>query len=178
MRRFIAASCLLAASSLATANEIEKYKTADIHGMSFGTKLVIDAPVDQVWHQLIDTKSYPEWNPFTPVAETTFEVGTPIFMKVRLYREFPNNLLDVYETVADFYDYQKMCWKAHQLTVETFNSKRCYKVTPINGSQTLLENSMRYEGFLWPLVGAFTKLSVMNGFEDVSYALKKRLEDQ
>jgi hypothetical protein len=115
--------------------------------------------------------------PFTPVVETTFAVGTPLFMKVRLSRAFPDNLMDVYETVSDFYEYESMCWRSHQISVETFNTHRCYTVTQINAGQTLLENSMRYEGFIWPLVGAFTKISVMEGFEDVSYALKKRLKD-
>jgi len=177
MRRFLTAGCLLTLSTLAIGGDIEHYKSLDIKGMSFGTKLVIDAPVDSVWHELIDTSAFPEWNPFTPLAETTFAVGSPIFMKVRLHRVFPNSLLDVTETVVDFYDYQYMCWRAHQISEETFNSKRCYKVTAINGSQTLLENTMRYEGFLWPLVAAFTEISVKNGFEDVSYALKERLEE-
>jgi hypothetical protein len=69
MLRSLVVLCLVTLSSLAISDELERYKFADIHGMSFGTKLVIDAPLDQVWHTLTDIQSYPEWNPLRRLSK-------------------------------------------------------------------------------------------------------------
>lgn len=47
--------------------------------------ITIDAPLQLVWQVMLDTGSYPEWNPFVERAETASPaaVGNPIVLHVR-----------------------------------------------------------------------------------------------
>ena len=44
----------------------------------------INASKDTVWGVMTDTSAYPEWNPFVVACKSSFIVGSPIVMKVRL----------------------------------------------------------------------------------------------
>ena len=46
--------------------------------------VTIDVPAEVVWRVVTDVDAYPVWNTFTIGCRTTWEVGTPIVMKVRL----------------------------------------------------------------------------------------------
>ncbi len=47
-------------------------------------KVLINAPLEKVWHALIDVENYPRWNPFTTRVETTFVVGEPAILYVTM----------------------------------------------------------------------------------------------
>jgi hypothetical protein len=44
----------------------------------------IKAAPDTVWQVLTNTTEYPHWNPFVVGCESSFEVGSPIIMQVKL----------------------------------------------------------------------------------------------
>ena len=46
--------------------------------------VLINAPLEKVWHALIDVENYPRWNPFTTRVETTFVVGEPAILYVTM----------------------------------------------------------------------------------------------
>ena len=58
--------------------------------------MTIDVPAEVVWRVVTDVDAYPEWNVFTIGCRTTWAVGTPIVMKVRL---FPRLTIRQRETV-------------------------------------------------------------------------------
>lgn len=179
LKKIVIAATLivLPIASYAHERQVEVYEKADWHGISFGTKTVIDAAPSTIWYFLSKNEDYPKWNPFTPQAKTTFEVGTPIEFKVRLFRALPNSLIDQKETVARFDVNQSMCWKSNIISDANFNTLRCINLSINELGQTVLENSMRYEGFSWPLLFAFSSVSVYDGFEDLSLALKDLAEN-
>jgi len=141
----------------------------------FSTSYDVSAPVEFVWQTLVEVESYPEWNPFTPIVETTFEVGSQIVMYVRLFPMFPDVLLRQSETVVEFHINDMMCWETILGSSFWFLSHRCYEVMEIDNG-TVLSNSMVYEGLLAPLVNSLTRQLVMTGFHNVSMALKDRIE--
>ena len=44
----------------------------------------IQAPPEVVWEVITNTAAYPQWNTFVVACESTFQVGDPIHMKVRV----------------------------------------------------------------------------------------------
>jgi hypothetical protein len=71
------------------------------------SEIEIDAPADLVFRILTDLPGYTRWNPFTPRAVSTLEIGAPIDMRVRLMpfytrgqREFVSELSPLRRRVA------------------------------------------------------------------------------
>lgn len=142
----------------------------------FQSEHVITASISEVWHALVDVASFPAWNPFTPRVETTFDIGSPIVMWVRLFRIFPDNLSKVTETVTDFAVEDRMCWESVFGSAFWMRTYRCYVVGEITPDETILRSTMVYEGLLAPLVEAFSRNLVMDGFNDVADAMEVYLE--
>ncbi|MEM8594292.1 MAG: SRPBCC domain-containing protein [Pseudomonadota bacterium] len=153
---------------------LTKYSHSDKTGLSFGTQQTINASINTVWDTLTNVNAYPEWNPFTPIVKTSFEIGSPIKFKVRLLRSLPNQHISQMETVSDFTPHSLMGWRSQQGDGSRFRTHRCFHLSAIDDSRTLVENSMRYEGSLWRLFALISKHSVLNGFEDISQALATR----
>lgn len=177
----LSASALLvvSASSYAFNNDrqVDVYKDSELKGISFGTELVINATPETIWATLVDIDNYAQWNVFTPRVETSFEVGSPITLYVRLSRAFPNSLLEQKETVAVFEENSRMCWRSELVAAWNFNTFRCLEILTNDEGKTVLRNSMRYEGVSWPALYPLTLGSVMDGFEDLSVGLKGYLEN-
>ena len=142
----------------------------------FNTSHNVYAPIDEVWFTLEDVASFPEWNPFTPIVETTFEIGSPIIMHVRMFRQLPDIILVQPETVLVFDINDQMCWESVFGSEFWLSSYRCYVVDQVGSEETILQSTMKYEGLLAPLANAFTYDLVTNGFNDVANAMKNRLE--
>lgn len=164
--------------SSALERQVETYKE-DANGViSFGTELVIDATPSEIWSALSDIDSYKEWNVFTPRVETTFEVGSPIVLHVRLLRGLPDSLLRQPETVAVFDVNQRMCWNAFVVSENFMRSFRCLEIDTNENGETVLRNTMEYAGYGRGLIYIFSANSVYNGFEDLSIGLKGYLESE
>lgn len=144
--------------------------------MSFGTHIDIEAPVEDVWQALMNVEDYPQWNPFTPKTQTTFEIDSPITLHVRLFRCLPKFIFSITETINEREDYKILGWRAHQIAWKTFNSKRNYILEDLGNGRTRLSNTMRYEGWLYWFIGPLTKSLVLDGFEDCSLAIKEWIE--
>ncbi len=142
----------------------------------FGTSHAVYASIEDVWFALEDVLSFPEWNPFTPRVETTFGIGSPIIMYVRLFRELPDIILRQPETVTDFVVQDEMCWETIVGSEFWLKTHRCYVVESVSDQETILQSTMRYDGLLAPMTSAFSKGFVFDGFHDVANAMKDRLE--
>ena len=151
--------------------------TDRLPGRYFDTQYEMPAGIDVVWEHITNVDAYPEWNPFTPMVETEFEVGGPIVMHVRLFPLLPDALLVQEETVVTYYINEMTCWETELISSFFFRSHRCYEVETIDAEHTMLVNSMIYEGLLAPLVNSLTKPLVLAGFHDMSQTLIERLED-
>lgn len=152
------------------------YEQSEKLETNFGTRQVVKASPQTIWSILADNEKYPQWNPFTPEAKTTFELGTPIEFKVRLYRALPSFLYPQKETVVKFDVNQSMCWEWTFLSKGAFYTYRCISLSVNEQGDTVVENAMHYEGLMNELVLLFTKTSVNDGFEDLSNAIKERAE--
>src|SRR5690242_1862050 len=120
----------------------------------------IDAPIEVVWDILADVARYPEWNPFTHHVETSFEIGAPIKMHVRLGRF---ERLQV-EYISAFEPPHRMCWGADFVSSRLMQAERCQTLTALAGGRTHYRSADVFTGPLVPLVLAFFATPVQNGF--------------
>ena len=54
---------------------------------SVRAEIEIDASIDRVWQILNDLQAYAEWNPFTPLVESSLQIGDPIHLHARMIGE-------------------------------------------------------------------------------------------
>lgn len=156
--------------------ELQFYNQSFPGLVSFGTYQTVKAQPQTIWSILADNEKYPQWNPFTPEAKTTFVVGSPIEFKVRLFRELPQFLYPQKETIARFDLNDTMCWQSTIINDMFFKSYRCINLQVIADGNTRVTNAMIYTGLTAEVMQLFTSGSVNNGFEDLSNALKTRAE--
>ena len=135
-------------------------------------EIEIDAPLARVREILGDLAAYPEWNPFTPRAESTLRVGDPIRLQVRLVGE---RLMDRTEYVTAA-EPQRLCWSMKLGARFLLAAERCQILTALDGGRTRYVTEDRFRGLLTPLVMRLFGPAMQRGFSDCAAALKKRAE--
>ena len=135
-------------------------------------EIEIDAPAERVREILGDLSAYREWNPFTPWAESTLQVGDPIQLRVRLVGE---RLVDRTETITAA-DPERLCWSMKMGTRFLLAAERCQILTPLEAGRTRYVTEDRLRGVLTPLVMLLFGRAMQRGFSDCAVALKKRAE--
>ena len=135
-------------------------------------EIEIDAPLARVREILGDLAAYPEWNPFTPRAESTLRVGDPIRLRVRLVGD---RLIDRVETVTAA-EPKRLCWSMKMGGRFLLAAERCQVLTPLEDGRTRYVTEDRFRGILTPFVMLFFGAAMQRGFDDCALALKKRAE--
>jgi uncharacterized protein YndB with AHSA1/START domain len=143
----------------------------------------IDAPLEVVWAVMMDTESYPDWNPFVVRVECEQppDVGTPI----KLHVEFdggkqvvsPERITVVEPPYDDgttrratlAYVYEGLPAK-----LRLVRGTRWQRLSQADGGPTRYETVEEFNGPLVPLAGP---ARVEEGFGRHAAALKRRAED-
>ena len=136
----------------------------------------IDAAAAHVFDILTDLDRYPEWNPFTPRAESSLEIGAPVHLYVRLRSQ---RLRHQVEYVTANEPPSRLCWGADILGRGSrflARADRCQTLTPVGPHRTLYECTDEITGWLTPVVMRLFGPAMQRGFEDCAFALKKRAE--
>ncbi|MEZ4329707.1 MAG: SRPBCC domain-containing protein [Polyangiales bacterium] len=134
----------------------------------------IDAPAELVFALLTDLPGYRDWNPFTPVAVSTLELGAPIDMQVRLLpyytkaqREFVTELSAARRRVA---------WGMHMGRPEWGRGHRTQEVVALGEGRCRYVCEDNIGGLLRPVIIRFFGGAMQRGFDDVGRALKAEAE--
>lgn len=139
----------------------------------YAAESVIDAPPEAVWAVLVDVARYAEWNPFTPVATTTLEVGAPIDMRVKM--DGLRITVSQRETIRAVEPEAKLVW-GMEMMLGMVRAERTQTLTPLEDGRTRYRTEDVIEGPLEPLVGLLMGGSIQRGFEGVARELKRRVE--
>ena len=137
------------------------------------SKITIQAPLEVVWNILSDLDNYHLWNPFTPKVETTQQIGTDVFLHVRLN---PNSQklhlqkeqLLRWEALSGMDWGIKDAWYAKTIRIQQLKA--------IDATTTEYYTSDLIEGpFTWLIMFLYRK-KIQQGFDDVAQGLKKQAE--
>lgn len=141
---------------------------------------VIDAPYDLVFDTIVDTASYPEWNPYiikvTPASTDVSQVGSEFVLTVDqpfqlFHTESPEKTIRVELPGGGrallVYGYNDA------LAPLVGNPERIQRFTALSEAQTRYETEEKFCTLLLPLLPL---LSVQTGFQLQTLALKREAE--
>ncbi len=130
----------------------------------------IDAPAEVVWRVVIDVDAYPEWNTFTITCRTTWEVGTPIVMKVRLFSRLTIRQRETIRVNED----GRLIEYGIDLPMGLLRSSRRHVLTAVGPGATRYDSEFVLEGRLAPLVERLLGTRLRKGFDDMTSGLARR----
>ena len=145
-----------------------------------GAAIDIDAAAADVWAVLLDVDRYPEWNPFTVSVMTTFELGSPVDMRVALRgrrrRDGTFRTMHQVEYVTGFEPGRQLSWGVSVGPSWFIQADRWQRLTDLGGGRTRYETSDEFTGVGVGLMLALMRRHMERGFRDVAQALKSRCE--
>jgi hypothetical protein len=136
-------------------------------------KVLINAPLEKVWHALIDLENYPRWNPFTTRVETSFVVGEPAILYVTMngqHQRVQHEVITIFEPQRAF------AWASIMGAPFILKANRWQIVEALDDQHTQYETYETFDGLLVPLIMALYRNDIQRGFESVGAALKKYVE--
>jgi hypothetical protein len=135
--------------------------------------VIINAPLEKVWHALIDVENYPRWNPFTTRVETTFVVGQPAILYVTMngqHQRVQHEVITVFEPQHAF------AWASIMGVPFILKANRWQVVEALDDQHTQYETYETFDGLLVPLIMALYRQDIQRGFDAGGAALKKYAE--
>lgn len=130
----------------------------------------IKAPKQTVWDVITDTAAYAEWNPFVPSCKSSFAVGSPIVMKVRL---LPSLTITQKETIQQNRPGEFLAYGIN-IPLSILSSTRQQILTAIDENTTRYESVFILKGLLSPLVSMMLKAQLTRGFSEMTEGLVRR----
>jgi hypothetical protein len=132
----------------------------------------IKAPKQTVWDVIADTAAYAQWNPFVPSCKSSFVVGSPIVMKVRL---LPSLTITQKETIQQNRPGEFLAYGVN-IPLSILSSTRQHVLTAIDENTTRYESVFILKGALSSVVSALLKKNLTQGFSDMTDGLVARAE--
>lgn len=130
----------------------------------------IKAPKQTVWDVITDTAAYAEWNTFVPSCKSSFAVGSPIVMKVRL---LPSLTITQKETIQQNRPGEFLAYGIN-IPLSILSSTRQQILTAIDENTTRYESVFILKGLLSPLVSMMLKAQLTRGFSEMTEGLVRR----
>lgn len=138
--------------------------------LEYKTAITIDAPADEVWAVLLDTKAWPQWDPFCEKIEGEVALGNTIkaFTKLSPGRAFGVKVTQLVEN-------ERMVWSGG-MPLGLFKGERTYSLTAKDDGKTT-EFRMR-EVFSGPMLRLIGKSipDMSEAFDAFAAGLKERSE--
>ena len=136
--------------------------------------VTIFAPKNVVWEVICNTKNYPNWNKFVVACETTFEVGSPIIMKVRLA---PLGIIQQTEKITqnrkgELIEYQTA------FPFGLLSSSRQHILKEIDANTTEYTSFWETKGLLSPINRLLFGKQLKWGFQEMTLGIKTEAEKQ
>ncbi len=141
--------------------------------MQARSTVTIDVPAEVVWRVVTDADAYVEWNPFTVGCRTTWEVGTPIVMKVRLR---PRLTIRQRERIR-VHEPGRLIEYGIDVPLGMLRSSRRHVLTPVGTGTTRYESDFLLEGRLAPLVDRLLGDGLRQGFDAMTSELARRAQE-
>lgn len=134
--------------------------------------LEIETPIERVWDVLMDTERYPEWNPFTTRVETTFEIGSPVDLYVKLG---PIRLRQP-ERIEVVDPPRLLVWSTKVGHPFLVAARREQRLDDLGAGRCRYVTTDVFTGILTPLVVLLFGRLVRRGFNDMASGLKRYSE--
>ena len=139
---------------------------------SYTSEIEIRAPKDLVWQVLSDFESYHQWNPFTPKIESSWQIGAPVSLTVRMNKDKKPIIQKEYLRTIN--PPNVLAWGMNWGIL--LHAERTQKLSTLANGNTHYFNEDVIKGLLSPIVHWIYGHSVQKGFEEVAKSLKHYIE--
>ena len=135
--------------------------------LELATSIDIEATPDAVWANLVDFRSYSDWNPFITEAEGEAVKGSQLEARLNGTKFKP------IVTVADTGN--ELEWLGNLIVPGVFDGRHRFQLIPNAGGTTLIQ-SEQFTGALAPAIMSMIDEKTESGFEAMNASLKARSE--
>ena len=132
----------------------------------------INAPADRVWQVITKIEDYPQWNSFVEECKTTFEVGSEIKMKVRM---FPFFAVHQTETITQYVEGELIEYCLSRPS-RSLSSSRKHIVTSISENCTEYVSQFMLDGSLSGMLQLLIGRQLRRGFAAMTRGIVERSE--
>ena len=136
----------------------------------------IEAPAKIVWDILTDLPRYGEWNPFCVKAESTLEMGAPVFMSLVNYA-VPGTLVPNCENICAFDPERMISWELPYSDAWPYPARRDQVIESTGPASCRYVSTDAFLGENGIHVMRFAGPWVKRAFDDSARALKARAEE-
>jgi hypothetical protein len=137
------------------------------------TQIQIDASAQKSWQVLTNFAKFPEWNPIIKQIRGKAEVGSRLEIhlhtnkgKTRVYRPIVNKVESNRE----------LRWTGKSFVPGFFNGERIFTIQSISGDSVRFLHSELFSGFGAFIAGNLVKSDILESFNKMNIAFKKRVE--
>ena len=134
--------------------------------------VTIDAPIEAAWRVLVEVEEYGEWNSFTPSVKTDLELGSHVYMRVRMGRF----RLRQTEIICALEPPRLLAWRTTIGARFLLHAVREQRLEALSEGTCRYVTSDAFSGLLTPLVASLFGHAVERGFNRVAQGLKRRTE--
>lgn len=141
------------------------------------TEIIINGSAENVWSNLMDFESFPEWNPFIQKLEkfdSEIQVGTKL--KGELFANGNKSGFTIKPKVVKYEPNKEFRWLGHMGVPRLFDGEHIFEIETINESQVRFIHREKFRGLFVRLILKFIGDSTKRGFENMNRALKERVE--
>lgn len=131
----------------------------------------INAPIATVWHVIVDTAAYPQWNPFITECESSFEVGSAIRMRVN----FGSSGRMQTEYISANRSPELLEYRMKPIPL-LLNSRRQHRLVSLDSDTTRYESCFRLKGVLAPMVRLSLGKQLERGFSQMTDGIARQAE--
>lgn len=124
----------------------------------------IPAPKNVVWDVICNTRDYPSWNTFVVACDSSFEVGSPIVMRVKV---LPFIAMRQKESIRQNIKGERLEYGI-KIPFGILSSSRQHILTSINATTTKYESVFILNGVLAPIVDILLGRQLKRGFSDMT----------
>lgn len=135
------------------------------------TEQEIDAPPKRVWEELVDLRSYEEWNPNITFAAGSLEEGGEVDLRVQPTHGRERSIR---ATVTEVDPERRLQWVGTVGGRWLFEGQHTFELHPLDGDRTRLVNRERVSGITAPIV---VRDDAGKAYEAMNRALADRVEN-
>lgn len=130
----------------------------------------IKAPKEIVWDVISNTADYPKWNKFVVSCKSSFQVGSPIVMTVKVLPFMPMKQKETIlkHTPGEFLEY------GVNIPLGILSSSRQHILSSNDSNNTTYESVFILKGLLSSLVGFLLGAQLRRGFGDMTNGIARR----
>lgn len=159
---------IVAAAALALSYSLGQFKSQSVY-----TEIIIDAPTEVVWAELVNTDEYESWNPFIKDFKGEIEVGNQLDVTIQL----PGNpAMRFYPTVLKSTKNRELRWIGHLGFKGVLDGEHFFKLEKQEDGTTRFRQGETFTGMLSDLFFVYAEEETTRGFEAMNAALKYRSE--